>query len=213
MSVETGVSAAHPLKIQNAYHLVVDSIAKRCPKAHYFEQLASDVACTFVNVLPDQVAVQKQASNLKYGATGNMIHLTETWTKLVGDTYPLASAVKQNKKRIFLAGDIVDESAAAHELLHWLSHPYWGLVFEPNSQINEGMTEGIMRELLGEKFNNKVYNDDVKVAMKDCGKDFKIEELLAAYLIGDIGALKIIVCSFTDMNVMMRFKQLNKQLQ
>jgi hypothetical protein len=156
-----------PVVIFEAHCAILIALKERCGNAYYLDQLEGQPQCTFVEVLRDKAAVRVRARDLRYGATGSLVHFTETWTRFLL-TNSVTAGLKRNERRIFLAGDSLDASAAAHEFIHWLSHPNWGIVFEANLTVNEGVAEALTRNLSGDKYSNGIYDKEVKCRCFDC---------------------------------------------
>jgi hypothetical protein len=216
---DTSTTTKLPKEVYDARASVVDALNVKYSKAHYLEQLSKDEACTFVQSFDNSEALQKYAQTLGYSRLDAVIHQTETWTRLLlkppsaselkmlgkmgsklpsnknsQNTCTLEDGLKFNPKKVLLSLNKISVPAVAHELIHWLSHPNWGKVFEPITWANEGAAEGLMRFAFDGKYRNGVYDNEVEKVMKL----FESRTLLPAYFSGDVESLKILVKASED---------------
>lgn len=216
-----------PLDVYKAHGAVIEAVKVKYPKAHYLEQLTRNVGCTFVKIFDSSSALQAHAQKQGYLGLVGVVHLTETWSKLLEKpvsaaalqmlsksatpvkrkTCTLEQGLQDNPKDVFLSKDKIDVAAVAHEFFHWLNHPNWGKVFDPVPWVTEGAAEGLMRYVLDDKYQNNVYNgevDKVKVKFKEIGV------LMSAYFNGDLTALKTLVDASEDAEAAKRLQLLTK---
>jgi hypothetical protein len=204
---ETNVATTElPKVVYEAHTAVVRALEAKFPGAHYLNGLRGQQNCTFVTALDNPEAVQQFASQkLGYKGLDGVIHITESWSKLQAGKLitkqVLEGALNGNPKKILLAKNRLTVSGAAHEFFHWLNHPYWGYMFDGYSDLNEGATELLMREMLGGEYSNKEYDKEAGKVKDTLVNGYTLVDLQQAFFNGDLVALNKTVAAFSTLRV------------